>query len=75
LTALLDTIQLEAGIGSPILEDCRPLEYIEWGCWVIQIRDFLSHTNAKIMGATTKPEINREQEIYLMDSEYLNSLS
>jgi hypothetical protein len=27
------------------------------------------------MGATTKPEINREQEIYLMDSEYLNSLS
>jgi hypothetical protein len=29
--ALLDIIQIEAGIGHPILEDCKPLDYIEWG--------------------------------------------
>jgi hypothetical protein len=74
LTALLDTIQLEAGIGRPILEDCRSLDYIEWG-WVIQIRDFLSHINAKIIGATTTPDTYREHDAYLMDSEYLKSLS
>jgi hypothetical protein len=39
ILTLLETIQLEAGIGHPILEDCRPLDYIEWG-WIPHIRDF-----------------------------------
>jgi hypothetical protein len=39
LLALLDAIQLESGIGQPILENCRALDYIEWG-WIPQIRDF-----------------------------------
>jgi hypothetical protein len=52
--ALLETIQLESGIGSPILEDNRPPDYIEWG-WIPQIRDFLQHIEGKIIGATKKP--------------------
>jgi hypothetical protein len=74
LTALLDTIQLESGIGCPILENCQPLDYIEWG-WVIQIRDFLFHINATILGATEKPELYREHDTYLMDSNYLDTLT
>jgi hypothetical protein len=31
ILTLLETIQQEAGIWKPILEDCRQLEYIEWG--------------------------------------------
>jgi hypothetical protein len=54
LLALLDTIQLESGIGQPILENCRALTYIEWG-WIPQIRDFLWHINGKIIGATKTP--------------------
>jgi hypothetical protein len=75
LTALLDTIQLESGIGCPILENCRPLDYIKWG-WVIQIRDFLYHVNAQILGATEKPEpAYREHDTYLMDSNYLDTIT
>lgn len=47
LRAALDTIQLESGIGKPIMEDTRPLDYIEWG-WIPSIRDFLHHIEAKI---------------------------
>jgi hypothetical protein len=49
LAALIDTIQLEAGIENPILEDTRPLDYIEWG-WIPQIREFLHHIKGKIQG-------------------------
>jgi hypothetical protein len=70
LLELLDVIQLEAGIGNPILEDCRSLEYIEWG-WIPQIRDFLHHINGKIMHATRKPDVYREHDQYLMDASYL----
>lgn len=31
ILALLDTIQVESGIGQPILENCKALVYIEWG--------------------------------------------
>jgi hypothetical protein len=31
IQCVLDTIQMELGIGSPILEENRPLNYIEWG--------------------------------------------
>jgi hypothetical protein len=70
LITLLEVIQLEAGIGQPILEDCRPLEYIEWG-WIPQIRDFLHHINGKILHATKKPVYYREHDEYLMDSRYI----
>jgi hypothetical protein len=49
---LLEVIQQEAGIQAPILEDNRPLQYIEWG-WIPSIRDFLHHIDAKITNATT----------------------
>jgi hypothetical protein len=42
LQAVVETIQLESGIGTPIMEDMRPLDYIEWG-WITGIRDFLQH--------------------------------
>jgi hypothetical protein len=74
LLALLDTIQLESGIGQPILENCRALEYIEWG-WIPQIRDFLWHINGRILGATKQPQIYREHDRYLMDDPYIDSMS
>jgi hypothetical protein len=70
IIALLEVIQLEAGIGKPILEDCPPLEYLEWG-WIPQIRDFLHHINGKIIQATKMPELYREHDQYLMDSPYV----
>jgi hypothetical protein len=70
LIALLDAIQLEAGIGTPIMEDCRPLDYIEWG-WIPQIRDFLHHINGKIILGKRQHAIYRKDDSYLMDSAYL----
>jgi hypothetical protein len=70
LVALLDTIQQEAGIGQPILENCRPLKYIEWG-WIPQIRDFLCHIGGKIIGATA-PKIFRINDSYIMDSRHID---
>jgi hypothetical protein len=58
LLALLDAIQLESGIGQPILENCKALDYIEWG-WIPQIRDFLWHINGRIVGATSTPATYR----------------
>jgi hypothetical protein len=69
LITLLEVIQLEAGIGQPMLEGCRPLKYIEWG-WIPQIRDFLHHINGKILHASKKPVYYREHDEYLMDSRY-----
>jgi hypothetical protein len=54
LQFLLEVVQMEAGIGRPILEDNRPLPYIKWG-WIPAIRDFLLHINTKIVNATTIP--------------------
>jgi hypothetical protein len=36
LQNLLKVIQMESGIGNPILEDNHPLHYIEWG-WIPSI--------------------------------------
>jgi hypothetical protein len=72
LRAVLDTIQLESGIGKPILEETRPLDYIEWG-WIPHIRDFLHHIDAKITGATQTPLLYRENDQYLMDSSTLKN--
>jgi hypothetical protein len=74
LMILLETIQLEAGIGEPILENCRPLDYIEWG-WIPHIRDFLHHIHGKIIGATPKPSFYRENDLYLMDAPQFESFS
>jgi hypothetical protein len=74
LLCTLDAIQMEAGIGRPILEDNRPLEYIEWG-WIPSIRDFLLHINASIINATPKPTIFRQHDQYIMDAEILPKLS
>jgi hypothetical protein len=74
LLILLDTIQLESGIGQPILENCKALEYLEWG-WIPQIRDFLWHIKGQIIGATMIPPIYRKNDSYLMDSTYLEGLS
>jgi hypothetical protein len=71
ILTLLETIQQESGIGDPILENCRPLEYIEWG-WIPHIRDFLHHIDGKIIGATSKPALYREKDMYLMDAQQLN---
>jgi hypothetical protein len=73
IAAVLDTIQMESGIGKPILEDCRPLDYIKWG-WIPQIRDFLYHINGKIVTTQQHPKTYREHDTYLMDSEYLSSV-
>jgi hypothetical protein len=62
LKAVLETIQLESGIGSPILEDTRPLDYLEWG-WIPQIQDFLHHIDGQILGATETPLTYIEQTI------------
>jgi hypothetical protein len=74
IIALLDAIQLEAGIGSPIMEDCRPLDYIEWG-WIPQIRDFLHHINGQIIIGKRKQELYRKNDQYLMDAEYLGTIT
>jgi hypothetical protein len=58
LRAVLDTIQLESGIGRPILEDTSPLDYLEWG-WIPQIRDFLHHIDGKVIKATQTPILYR----------------
>jgi hypothetical protein len=74
LVALLDTIQMEAGIGTPIMEDCRPLDYIEWG-WIPQIRDFLHHINGKIIISKRKQETYQMKDSYIMDSSYLATIT
>jgi hypothetical protein len=74
LLMLLDTIQLEAGIGQPILANCKALDYIEWG-WIPQIRDFLWHINGNIQGATDPPATHRENDTYLMDAKYIDKIS
>jgi hypothetical protein len=72
LAALIDTIQLEAGIENPILEDTRPLDYIEWG-WIPQIREFLHHIKGKIQGINATLPGVREGDRYIMDSPFLKS--
>jgi hypothetical protein len=74
LQCVLDVIQMESGIGNPILEDNRPLSYIEWG-WIPSIRDFLLHIKGKILNATTRPQLYREHDSYLMDSPALHKSS
>jgi hypothetical protein len=74
LKILLDTIQQEAGISHPILEETRPLQYIEWG-WIPSIRDFLHHIKAKITNATEGLKTYREHDCLLMDSGQLNHAS
>jgi hypothetical protein len=74
LLASLDTIQLEAGIRAPILENCKALAYIEWG-WIPQIRDFLWHINSRILSATETPKSYRENDQYLMDSHRIEKMS
>jgi hypothetical protein len=72
LEILINTIQLEAGIGSPILEDTRTLNYLEWG-WIPQIREFLHHIDGKIVGMGNTPPRFREGNIYIMDSDIINN--
>jgi hypothetical protein len=74
IQCLLDVIQLEAGIGKPVLEENRSLDYIEWG-WIPSIRDFLFHINAKITNATKVPTTYRQGDSYIMDSPILKELS
>lgn len=74
LIALIDAIQLEAGIGKSILEDCRPLDYLEWG-WIPQIRDFLHHINGQIILGRRQQKTYRVNDTYLMDSPYLSTIS
>jgi hypothetical protein len=74
LLADLDTIQLESGIGEPILENTRALDYIEWG-WIPQIREFLNHIDGKITGATPPPKKYREHDSYIMDAPELKHLT
>jgi hypothetical protein len=74
LKAVLETIQLESGIGSPIFEDTRPLDYLEWG-WIPQIRDFLHHIDGQIQGATDIPLRYRANDQYIMDSELLRTMT
>jgi hypothetical protein len=70
LRSLLEVLQLESGIGKQIFEECRPLDYIEWG-WLPHLRDFLFHINGRIINATETPKLYREHDHYLMDSDYL----
>jgi hypothetical protein len=70
----LDAIQMELGIGSPIMEENRPLNYIEWG-WIPNIQDFLLHINASITNATPLPPLFRQNDSYIMDAEIIPRLS
>jgi hypothetical protein len=72
--AVLEIIQLESGIGKPILEDTRSLDFIKWG-WIPQIREFLQHIDAKITGATKTPPTYRKHDQYIMDSEILSTMT
>jgi hypothetical protein len=74
LSYLLEVVQMEAGIGRPIMEDNRPLIYIEWG-WIPSIRDFLFHINAKINNATSPPPTFRQNDSYIMDAPMLSKLT
>jgi hypothetical protein len=71
---LLEVIQMEAGIGRPILEENRPLIYIEWG-WIPSIRDFLLHINAQVRNATREPHIFRKNDSYIMDSPLISGMT
>jgi hypothetical protein len=72
---LLEVIQQEAGmIQAPILEDNRPLQYIEWG-WIPSIRDFLHHIDAKITNATTGLTIYRTNDSLIMDAPALKKVT
>lgn len=61
-------------LGSPILEDTRALDYVNWG-WLLHIRDFLDHIKGQIHGATPKPPLYREHDSYIMDSTTIKLLS
>jgi hypothetical protein len=74
LTCALEAMQLEAGIGKPILDNNRTLPYIEWG-WLPSIRDFLQHINGSITNATPTPPKYRTNDSYIMDAKLLNYLS
>jgi hypothetical protein len=63
---LLDVIQQEAGIGAPILEDTRPLQYIGWG-WIPSIRDFLNHIHGQITNANMGLDKYRTNDSLIMD--------
>jgi hypothetical protein len=65
---------MESGIGTPILEDNRPLIYIEWG-WIPSIQDFLLHINSQIINATNRPLLYRQHDSYLMDAQILPQLT
>jgi hypothetical protein len=71
---LLETIQMEAGLQKPIMEDTRPLSYIEWG-WIPSIRDFLHHIDSKITNTSLPAQIYRENDSYLMDQPFLQTMS
>jgi hypothetical protein len=74
LRSIIDVIQMEAGIGKPILEENRPLIYIEWG-WIPSIRDFLYHIQASITNASSSPMVYREGDTYIMDTPLLRTMS
>jgi hypothetical protein len=70
----IESIQMEAGIQKPILEDTQPLLYIEWG-WIPGIRDFLHHIDAKITNLTTGLQTYRENDQLIMDSTILPTMT
>ena len=59
-------IQMEAGTSEPILEDTRPIPYLEPG-WIPTIRQFLHSIDAKIVGAVPRPTLHRLHDSYIMD--------
>jgi hypothetical protein len=65
---------MESGIGQPILEENRPLSYIEWG-WIPGIRDFLHHINTFITNTISMPPLFRQGDSYIMDAPHISSLT
>jgi hypothetical protein len=51
-----NAMQMEAGIGNPIMENCCQLDYIEWG-WIQLIRDYLQHINGHISIGNRKKQL------------------
>jgi hypothetical protein len=74
LRCLIEVIQMESGIGQPILEENRPLSYIEWG-WIPGIRDFLHHINASITNIIPIPPLFRQGDSYIMDAPHFSTLT
>ena len=64
----VETLQLIAGIGQPILESTGHLSHLPKG-WVTTLREFLNFANATIETTNAwMPKLQRENDTHMMDA-------